>query len=207
MKSPKQQLADQRRDETVAYLWSCYRQGPRQRRTPQPPRRTLHAAGAAHRAGITSAAIQLREARNRHRRRPAASDACGSCRTTTARATSAAGRARLHPPEDARSPPPGIAATADASPNVADCETDWPEIEAQLVRPDEPGSDVRFAELAAALPARDAAALWLRFYRHSVAPTDRRGSRRDQSHRDPADSRRDRHAAGAGGGKRAVVST
>ena len=49
--------------------------------------------------------------------------------------------------------------------NPAD-ENDWPDIEAELVRPAEPGSDVRFAELAASLPARDAAVMWLRFYRH-----------------------------------------
>ncbi len=42
---------------------------------------------------------------------------------------------------------------------------EWPEIEALLVRPQEPGSEVRFAELARALPARDAALLWLRIYR------------------------------------------
>ena len=45
-------------------------------------------------------------------------------------------------------------------------EKDWPAIESLLVRPTEPGSDVRFAELAAAIPARDGAMLWLRFYRH-----------------------------------------
>ena len=45
-------------------------------------------------------------------------------------------------------------------------EQEWPEIEARLVRPKEPGCDVRFAELVAALTARDAAILWLRFYRH-----------------------------------------
>lgn len=45
-------------------------------------------------------------------------------------------------------------------------EEEWPEIEARLVRPEEPGGDVRFAELVAALTARDAAILWLRFCRH-----------------------------------------
>ncbi len=45
-------------------------------------------------------------------------------------------------------------------------EDEWPEIEALMVRPKEPGSDARFAELVAAVHARDAAMLWLRFYRH-----------------------------------------
>ncbi len=45
-------------------------------------------------------------------------------------------------------------------------EDEWPEIEALMVRPKEPGSDARFAELVAAVSARDAAILWLRFYRH-----------------------------------------
>jgi RNA polymerase sigma factor (sigma-70 family) len=49
--------------------------------------------------------------------------------------------------------------------NLGD-EEDWPEIEAMLVRPNEPHGDVRFAELTAAVPARDAALLWLRFHRH-----------------------------------------
>jgi RNA polymerase sigma factor (sigma-70 family) len=45
-------------------------------------------------------------------------------------------------------------------------DKDWPEIEARLVRPKEPGAEVRFVELVAALTARDAAILWLRFCRH-----------------------------------------
>jgi RNA polymerase sigma factor (sigma-70 family) len=45
-------------------------------------------------------------------------------------------------------------------------EEDWPGIETMLVRPQEPGSEGRFAELMAALPARDGAVLWLRYCRH-----------------------------------------
>jgi len=44
-------------------------------------------------------------------------------------------------------------------------EEDWPEIESRLVRPTEPGSDGRFADMTKALPGREAAMLWLRFCR------------------------------------------
>ena len=77
-------------------------------------------------------------------------------------------------------------------------EDEWLEIVARDVRPDEPGSDVRFADLASALSARlrDALAAVLS---PPHAPPDRLRLPHARKSRRQADTGRDRRAAEGGG--------
>ena len=85
-------------------------------------------------------------------------------------------------------------------------EDEWPEIEALMVRPKEPGSDARFAELVAAVTPRDAAILWLRFYRHLSPRQIAYALDLGPSRGDQADRPRHRRAAEAGERKREEVT-
>jgi RNA polymerase sigma factor (sigma-70 family) len=163
MKSAKQQLAEKRRDETVAYLWSCYR---KDRGNIELRNRLVE--------HYTPLVQQIARRYIRRLRLREADTAIGDALLLL--------MVRLVPEYDGKSDFRRWALLCIREKmherrrqehrhctrfqqNIAD-ESDWAELEAQLVRPAEPGSDVRFAELAASLPARDAAVLWLRFYRH-----------------------------------------
>jgi RNA polymerase sigma factor (sigma-70 family) len=163
MKSEKQKLADERRNETIAHLWSCYAKD----RTNTELRNRL----VEH---YTPLVQQLAQRYIRRYRLREVESAIGDALMLL--------MLRLVPNYDGQSDfrrwaricihekmldrRRQEAVNRRRFVNRADCEKDWPEIEAQLIAPDEPGSDVRFAELTKALPTRDAAALWLRFYRH-----------------------------------------
>lgn len=162
MKSPKRQLADQRLQETIAHLWSCYDKD----RTNAEIRNRL----VEHYTPLVQQIVRHYIRRYRLRE---VETAIGDALLLLL--------VRLVPNYDGQRDFCRWAAkcirqkmldrrrlerlNAKRFAKRTDCERHWPEIEARLVRPAEPGSDVRFAELAAALPARDAAALWLRFYR------------------------------------------
>ena len=163
MKSPKQQLAEKRRDETVAHLWTCYR---KDRDNSELRNRLVehYTPLAQHFARRYIRRYQLREVET----------AIGDALLLL--------MLRIVPKYDGESDFRRWALVCIRQKmlqrrkkesldrrrfvNRADCEKEWPDIEAQLICPDKPGSDVRFVELTAALPAREAAALWLRFYRH-----------------------------------------
>jgi RNA polymerase sigma factor (sigma-70 family) len=163
MKTAKQQLAQKRRDETVAHLWSCYR---KDRESIELRNRLVE--------HYTPLVQQIARRYIRVLRLREGDTAVGDALLML--------MLKLVPEYDGKSDFRRWAIScirekmhdrrrlerrhfARFQQNIAD-ESDWHELEAQLVRPAEPGSDVRFAELAASLPARDAAVLWLRFYRH-----------------------------------------
>jgi RNA polymerase sigma factor (sigma-70 family) len=164
MKSPKQQLAEKRRDETVAHLWTCYR---KDRNNVEIRNRLVeHYTPLVQQfARRYIRRYQLREVET------AVGDALLLLMM------------RLVPKYDGKSDFRRWALVCVRQKmlqrrkkeslsrrrfvNRADCEKDWPEIEAQLIAPDEPGGDARFIELTKALPAREAAALWLRFSRQA----------------------------------------
>ncbi len=162
MKSPKRQLADQRLEETIAYLWSCYRKDRAnieirnhlvEHYTPLVQQITRHFIRRYRLREVETAigdALLLLVVRLV----PQYDGKKDFCRWAAIRIRhKMRERRRLELLNGKRFA------------KRTDCERHWPEIEARLVRPAEPGSDVRFAEIVAALPARDAAALWLRFYR------------------------------------------
>jgi RNA polymerase sigma factor (sigma-70 family) len=163
MKSPKRQLAEKRQQETVAYLWACYAK--------DRDNRELRNRLVEH---YTPLVQQLaRQYIRRYGLRETAT-AIGDALLLLVR--------RLVPHYDGQTDFQRWASTCIRhkmlqrrklesrncerfANDLPEEEDDWPQIEALLVRPQEPGSDGRFLEMTAALPAREAAMLWLRFCR------------------------------------------
>jgi RNA polymerase sigma factor (sigma-70 family) len=161
MKSPARQLAEQRRQETVAYLWSCYdkdRENAELRNrlvehyTPQVQqlarryirRYDLREADSAMSDALLLLTTRLVPHYDGHGDFARWAVRCVRRKMLERRRLERRRRKRFA---------------------AADLERDWIDIEDRVVRPNEPGSDVRFAELTSVLPGRDAAMLWLRFYR------------------------------------------
>ena len=196
MKSPRQQLAEKRRDETVAHLWTCYR---KDRDNSELRNRLVeHYTPLAQQFAALVRRYQLREVET----------AIGDALLLL--------MMRIVPKYDGESDFRRWALVCIRQKmlqrrkkesldrrrfvNRADCEKEWPDIEAQLICPDKPGSDVRFVELTAALPPRGRGALAAVLSPRQFARSCR-GSRRDPIGREQHDSRRDRHAAAVCGGK------